>query len=227
MRTPGIRRLTNSHFIAMPSSEYDNLKAPDTPNRKFDGDGSSKKSRIPRPSSTEARLIINVYRNRCLPFMKAQVLDEEILNVVPEQLRERGITQGEWVLWMMRFKEIIQDHALSITTTAALVVTLIGILALVVLNNRLQAKVGKLLKDFNRDVMEPRNMFIKAQKSFIQVDKYHDEVAWLAIALNDDEVQALRGESHVFHYNFITKKHVANDGCLSCFNTIGGVRQMV
>lgn len=209
------------------SSEYDTLKAPDTPNRKFDGDGSRKKSRIPRPSSTETRLILNVYTTRCLPFMKTQVLDEEVLKNVPEQLKERGITQDEWVLWMMRFKKVIQDHALSVTTTVALVVTFIGIPALVVLNSRLQAKVGKLLKDFNRDVMEPRNMYIKAQKSFIHIDKYHDEVSWLAIALTDDEVQALRGESHVFHYNFITKKHVANDGCLSCFNTIGGVRQMV
>ena len=51
--------------------------------------------------------------------------------------------------------------------------------------------------DFNREVFEPRGLFLKTQSSCRTFGDTVQKERWFSIALNEDEVHKLKGEDHV------------------------------
>lgn len=141
---------------------------------------------------------------------------------------DKGITQAQWMDGMSQFQKAVQTHTTSITAFAILVISVVGIPYIIVRNNRLQSKALSALKQFNEEVLEPRGLFIKPQKSCFNPDgQTQIEVAWLSVALTQDEVNSLKGEEHVFAYMPLAGEHWANDSWCKCTNVCCGVPQVI
>jgi hypothetical protein len=195
--------------------------------RKLPADGSRAGALIPRPSSTTSRLILDVNPRRCFCGTPA-VLDEKALTVCPEQVLTKGVTQTQWMDGMSEFQKSVQAHTTSITAFAFLVISVVGIPYIIIRNNRLQTNALSSLKQFNEEVLEPKGLFIKPQKSvFNPGGRAQVEVAWLSVALTPDEAHSLKGEEHVFAYMPLAGEHWANDSCCKCMNVCCGVPQVI
>jgi hypothetical protein len=48
--------------------------------------------------------------------------------------------------------------------------------------------------ELNAEVLEPRGLFAKFQTNAVHSKDYHEEISWLAVALSEEEAQALRAE---------------------------------
>lgn len=155
----------------------------------------------PRPASNENRFILDVNPTiKWTPLSQNKfVIDEQVHKEVPQPILEHGVTLEVWQAWMTRFEKLIQDNQFSVATSVALTLSIVGIPLLFGANTNLQAEVDQFISDFNRDVMEPNGMFIKFQKSLINRNKSKEEVNWLAVALNANEVSLLKSEAIVFH----------------------------
>jgi hypothetical protein len=170
---------------------------------KADGTGGVCCSKIRRPSTTPTRLILDVRRERCCCGDKEleQVFEPDVFSHPPQEVLARGVPAHEWREWLLRLQQIIYNGTFSDCVKCMLWGTLIGGAYLIFQDNHMQLRVAALMREFNAQVLEPRGIYAKTQKAVFRTDKQREEISWLAIALDSDEVTMLRQEDNVFWYN--------------------------
>jgi hypothetical protein len=137
-----------------------------TPNV-LDANGSKSKSSwnpLRRPASTPSRLIIDVERVVCCFCSRPEVISEDVIATVPEACSQRGISQKEWSHWMGRFRDTVATRSISVMSVVCCAFSIIGIPVIIYRHNKLQRSVAKFVREFNSQVLEPRQMYFKVQK---------------------------------------------------------------
>ena len=210
---------------------YDSLD----PTRGFDCNGSAAMNAagrrawvLRRPSSHDARLIIDLYPTQCAgccgqlqPFA-----DESV--AVPPAVASRGVSQAEWQEFVETLSRVIRGTSVSVLTQVLCWLPLLTVPCLYLCGlNRFQAAVKDTVDRYNASLFEPKGLYAKTQKIFAQMDRYHEELSWLTIALTEEEEAKLRAEQHVFAYNPLTRRGVPNDGVFQFCNSCCGTEQVV
>jgi hypothetical protein len=153
-----------------------------------------------RPASTPNRLILNFDTSRCT--QPGTGLWESDMTVVPPSLESRGVTQEQWDRYMAKLVQEVQSRQISITACVTLSLLMIPLPYVCFQQYRYQEAAQKWVDSLNEEVLVPRGMFAKFQTSEVYVDNnggkdgggYSEELSWLAIAVNPEEVQRLKDE---------------------------------
>jgi hypothetical protein len=165
-----------------------------------------------RPASTESRLILDFFPESWCG--SPVVLDSDLLNQVPPVLEAKGIKREVWVEWMRKFKEIVERNHVSCGAGLAFILTVICLPWMYYRCIKEQLDMTRFLKEINQELFEPLGMYFKTQSSSIQIDDYHEDVFWIAIALTPEESMKLKEEEHVMY--FWCGNH---EGCTPCRKT--------
>lgn len=172
------------------------------------GDGSSESWHlIHRPKSTPgSRLIIDYYpMNAC--SSNSLGLREEDAENVPSELLERGITADQWRSFTKRLAAEVQPQAPCCGGLGCFfaTVTLFPLLCWCRQNNNFQSTLSRWVQQLNSELLESHGMFASTQTVVYdaQYDKHHhhEELSWIAIALNSEEVSKLKQEPHIWRFH--------------------------
>ncbi|KAI9339990.1 hypothetical protein BDR26DRAFT_861932 [Obelidium mucronatum] len=150
-----------------------------------------------RPASTATRIIIPVSTVR-MGLSKSKVIDDHLIQNIPDAIAAKGMKPEEWTTAMTEFKAVISNNIWSVLTYIFLGFTVIFIPLIAVIYRRLHTKVAAFMVTFNDRYMIPNGMYAKTQKAVVN-GKYRYEFSWIAVALTDAEADKLQSEEHVFY----------------------------
>jgi hypothetical protein len=177
------------------------------------------------PSATSDRLIV--------PLKPASIFPGSFrvypssFNDIPPQLADRGVTRDEWMHWMGRLSQQVQEVSFSVVSAVLIICTLVAIPYLIHRSNRLHTLVAQWTEDFNRQVLQPRGLLCKTQKSVENRGKHNIEESWLHIALTPEAISTLQQQPHIFSYNPFTDTATAVTGACACCFVCCGVQQVI
>jgi hypothetical protein len=95
---------------------------------------------------------------------------------------------------MRRLSEEVQPRQWTICTQVCIYVTVLPIPVLCVQQASYHKRLRTWLDALNRDVLVRQGMYAKLQTASVHADKYHEEISWLAVALDEKEAAQLRAE---------------------------------
>eukprot|EP00002_Diphylleia_rotans_P027760 TRINITY_DN5577_c0_g2_i1.p1 TRINITY_DN5577_c0_g2~~TRINITY_DN5577_c0_g2_i1.p1 ORF type:complete len:211 (-),score=25.02 TRINITY_DN5577_c0_g2_i1:230-862(-) len=169
-----------------------------------------------RPPSTPERLILDVDPYVCCFCSTPEVFSNDQILRVPQQLEAKGVDQAAWERTISLLRAAVQDHVVSVSSLIVSLTILLPLICAIPIMRNLQKAVGKALDDLNREIYEPRGLFIKTQKSVWHQGKHSVETAWLSIALTPAECNILKEEPNVYVYSPFENVHIPNsDACCS------------
>ncbi|KXS10252.1 hypothetical protein M427DRAFT_392258 [Gonapodya prolifera JEL478] len=175
-------------------------------------------STLRRPASTPERLVVDVYLPSCCGQREA--LDEESIHTVPPQVAMRGVDQETWQKWMSEFQCIVRDDSLPVMGVLVSVLSGIGIPYALYKLNRLQRALARFQDEFNKNVMEPRGMYMKTASSTFDAAREHGhlhlQADWFAIAFTPSEIRSLKAEEYHYWYGPCSGAHYAGPTCTRC-----------
>lgn len=199
------------------------VTAPDRRTLHADGSTIGSGLSMSRPSSTPSRLIIDVYPVKCMCCCGPEAgVQADVLTSVPDVLLKRGMDPATWMHWMRLLDDAIRHSRANMLAIIVACSLIIPIPFVVAGHNRRQRRIKRLVDAFNTQVLNRYGMYAKTQKGLLQVDKYHEEISWLAIALTPMESQQLAMEEHVWLYDPFRNSFHPNDGVCSCANSCCG-----
>jgi hypothetical protein len=67
--------------------------------------------------------------------------------------------------------------------------------------------VKQYLEEINRELFEPRGMYMKTQSSSVHIDDYNETIWWITIALDSEEAEILKKEENLLYYWCCTGQH--------------------
>lgn len=147
---------------------------------------------------------------------------------VPKALNDSGITQDIWNQWIKRFNDEVDAMVPRVNQgfQVCLAISGIGLPCFFYYHCRTQSAKKRtrtaFMASFNREVLEPRNMYAKLCCSQHVTgsgdhNKLH-EVEWITIALTPQHVKALKQESDKLRCNTKNNTHdeVADGSCCCC-----------
>eukprot|EP00002_Diphylleia_rotans_P033731 TRINITY_DN7202_c0_g1_i1.p1 TRINITY_DN7202_c0_g1~~TRINITY_DN7202_c0_g1_i1.p1 ORF type:complete len:213 (-),score=37.14 TRINITY_DN7202_c0_g1_i1:281-919(-) len=176
-----------------------------------------------RPPSTAERLIIDMFPYSCCYCEVPDVFVEDQIVRVPDQLQERRIDQISWERAINRIRSAVQDHSSSVMTIITSFITLIPLFWTIPKIRNMHKAIKDALDEVNREIFEPRGIYVKTQKSVLTRgnDKY--ETAWLSVALTPEECNILKEEPHVYVFSRFKNMHIPNSEacCPECEECCG------
>lgn len=81
------------------------------PNTHLPAIGSSAGAPFARPHSSSTRLIIDVHKHSW--FHKPQILLDDVIENIPAEIEQRGVSREVWREWMGRFREVVRGESMS------------------------------------------------------------------------------------------------------------------
>jgi len=165
--------------------------------------------RVHRPLSRPERIIIDFFpMDLCGPGIGFSEKDSA---TVPAALADHGITQAVWLDWVDKLKKQVLPNAPCCGGCGCLLSCLLPCYWCAQ-NGSYQDLMRGWLVAFNQDVLIPKGLFASIQTAVYDdnnIGKYtHDEeLSWLAIATNPQEIEALKQEVAIWRFH---------PGCPSC-----------
>eukprot|EP00002_Diphylleia_rotans_P004678 TRINITY_DN13570_c0_g1_i1.p1 TRINITY_DN13570_c0_g1~~TRINITY_DN13570_c0_g1_i1.p1 ORF type:complete len:208 (+),score=23.86 TRINITY_DN13570_c0_g1_i1:55-678(+) len=175
------------------------------------------------PASIPGRVIVCVHFPYCFSCGH-NMIDTEVISRVPEELFRRGLDEATWTKWMSRFDQITKADTLSSCAVVVVAGLCLPIPYFVWKDHNLQVRVSAFAQEFNREVLEPKGMYCKTAKSFVDPDCNSDPlVSWLSIAYTPEEVAILQDETQLWGYDSKVEQFVPLRGnCCAPRTTCNG-----
>lgn len=170
-------------------SGYTNLHAPALQREDPNAGGFA----VKRPMSTEDRLVLAYDSTACCNAGPG--LQGDALSHAPPALAARGVTDADWLrVAVERLRIDVQPRQTSLCLQVLVWSTLVCAPLLCWHQGRFQRAAAAWLDALNRELLAPRGMLAKFQTASVHIDKYHEEISWLAVALTPDEAEILSRE---------------------------------
>jgi len=204
----------NDHLNGAPKYNYSTLNIVEKQRADPNSDGFICK----RPISTEDRLILIFEPTQCCGNVGNGFIDSDT-KMVPTPLAQNGVTLIEWNEFIIRYQSHVKIHQTSLLCTVISIISLIGLPTLCWTQGRYHAALHVWLDDLNRKVLIPKHMYAKFQTNAYHTKDYHEEISWLAIALNEDESRKLENEPIFWGPGCCNDKIVPSccpDSCATC-----------